>query len=774
MNLRLTNWVKVWKKCTFIVLLSFTFFTPLDSNAKIEIPKFQLSINQLNEFLLKNDTNHIFSTLKFMNDHFDQFNSKENLNLLIQVSKKENKLSLTSLKELFLLIRKYYTSEADRSKNFEFTLKAYNVLNKTDDHEGTMWILIDLGNVFYGEFDYQQAFKFYKRAEKSALLANSNYGLGVITMNLGLIKERFLSFDKALNYYNLSIYHRTASGQFNTHSLIYVKIAYCYLKLNKPKICMQYIHMAEKNYYQDCKSPVDAAEAPYSINYVYAEYFASKKQYDSAVYYIQKGINYATQNHMIYEELMGNNFKAEYYFKNNQFREAIKSLDSFLPFFKKNKILKFELHIYDVMHKCYSALNDDRKATFYAQKYLLIDDSLKRYYSNDNLEMMRSVVSVYETNYKLNNTKKNLQFEKLKTIKRENERNKYWYIAIISVFCVFLLFGLFLNTQKNKLKMVDLHNRLIEQNNKIKINSIELNKSNQLKDNLFFIISNDLSEPLNRLKCDLKILKKTLNDEKIAETIENTLDETIHLFEGLLDWSKTDQNQNIFNPTKVSLDININKVISFYLNDIQSMDITVINRSVPLSTFADQNILQTLLRNLISNSIAALNKTEHPKVIEIETFVHNQYLIELLISDSGPGFPVDILHQFNQQDYEINAKRKGLGLSICKVLTKMSGWKIEIANVSKHGGASISIFIPIYNQTESKETSKMLIVSSAIKIAFQPLNKFKVYQTSEIRSFLKTMEKYPDPLIKDWINAIENAIKDGDHNHYNQLLNKLN
>jgi tetratricopeptide (TPR) repeat protein len=182
------------------------------------------------------------------------------------------------LKELFLLIRRYYSAEGQHSENFKYTLKAYNVLIKTKDHEGTMWILIDLGNVFYEELDYQQAFKFYKRAENSARLAKSNYGLGVVTMNLGLIKERLFSFEQALGYYSASAYYRTISGQINTLSLIYVKIAYCNLKLGKPDICLNYIHRAETNYKQAKVLGNEAIEAPYSINYVYAEYFASKKK----------------------------------------------------------------------------------------------------------------------------------------------------------------------------------------------------------------------------------------------------------------------------------------------------------------------------------------------------------------------------------------------------------------------------------------------------------------------------------------------------------------
>ncbi len=773
MNLRYINWIKVWKKCTVIVILSIAFFNPFDSAAKAKNPSFQLPKKQINEFLLKNDTNQIFSTLKFMSDHFDQFNSQENLNLLIEVSKSESRFSLTTLKELYLLIRKYYSPEVDRSKNFEYTLKAYNVLAKTNDYEGTMWVLIDLGNVFYEEQDYQQAYKFFKRAEIAAGKANSFYGLGVVNMNLGLLKERIFSFESAQNYYLKSVYFRSISGQKNSLSLIYIKIAYCNLKLKKPTLCMNFIHKAEKNYYIDSKMTAEAKEAPFSIYYVYAEYFADKKQYDSSLVCIQKGIDYAVENHMIYEELMANNFKAGYLYESKRYKEAIQSLNKFLPFFKKNKILKFERHVYDIFHKCYTALNDDKNATLYAEKYLLIDDSLKRFDSDDNLEMMRSIVAVYETKFKINHTNKNLQIEKVKTSMKENERNKYWYIAIISVFCVFLLFGLFLNTQKNKIKMVDLHNRLIEQNNKMKMNSIELNRSNQLKNNLFSIISNDLSEPLNRLKSDLLNLKVSLNDQKPTEKIESTLNETIQLFEGLLDWSKTDQNQNIFNPTKVSLDININKVISFYINEIQSMDITVINKSIALSTFADQNIIQTLLRNIISNSIAALRKCDFPKVIEIETFVHNHYLIELLISDSGPGFPVEILHQFNQMEYEINAKRNGLGLSICKVLSKMSGWKIEIANNSKHNGASISIFIPIYNQVESKESKINLQVNSSIQKILFPLTQFKFYQTSEIRQFIRNLNLLEEPLLGDWITEFELAVIEGDERYYSELINKL-
>lgn len=764
---------RVCRKIILISLFLLTLLTTFNAQAKVNISAANNAITNLKTYLINKDTAHVYSSLKFMNDHFDQFNSKENLNLLIEVSKSESKFSLSTLKDLYLLIRKYYNLEVDRSKNFEYTLKAYNVLAKTNDYEGTMWVLIDLGNVFYEEQDYQQAYKFFKRAEIAAGKANSFYGLGVVNMNLGLLKERIFSFESAQNYYLKSVYFRSISGQKNTLSLIYIKIAYCNLKLKRPTLCMNFIHKAEKNYYIDSKMSADAKEAPFSIDYVYAEYFADKKQYDSSLVYIQKGIDYAVENQMVYEELMANNFKAGYLYESKRYKEAIQSLDKFLPFFKKNKILKFERHVYDIFHKCYTALNDDKNATLYAEKYLLIDDSLKRFDSDDNLEMMRSIVAVYETKFKINHTNKNLQIEKVKNSIKENERNKYWYIAIISVFCVFLLFGLFLNTQKNKIKMVDLHNRLIEQNNKMKMNSIELNRSNQLKNNLFSIISNDLSEPLNRLKSDLVSLKVSLNDPKPTEKIESTLNETIQLFEGLLDWSKTDQNQNIFNPTKVSLDININKVISFYINEIQSMDITVINKSIALSTFADQNIIQTLLRNIISNSIAALRKCDFPKVIEIETFVHNHYLIELLISDSGPGFPVEILHQFNQMEYEINAKRNGLGLSICKVLSKMSGWKIEIANNSKHNGASISIFIPIYNQVESKESNINLKVDPSIQKLLFPLTQFKVYQTSDIRQFFRNLDLLEHPMLSDWISEFEKAVNEGDEQYYTLLIKKL-
>ncbi len=764
---------RVCRKIILISLFLLTLFSSINAQAKVKVSGSNNAITNLKTYLINKDTVHVHSSLKFMNDHFDQFNSKENLNLLIKVSKSENKFSFTTLKNLYLLLRKYYSPEIDRSKNFEYTLKAYNVLAKTNDYEGTMWVLIDLGNVFYEEQDYQQAYKFFKRAEIAAGKANSFYGLGVVNMNLGLLKERIFSFESAMSYYLKSVYFRSISGQKNTLSLIYIKIAYCNLKLKKPTLCVNFLHKAERNYFIDSKMPADAKEAPFAIDYVYAEFFADKKQYDSSLVHIQKGIDYAVENQMIYEELMANNFKAGYLYESKRYKEAIQSLDKFLPFIKENKILKFERHFYDIFHKCYAALNDDKNATLYAEKYLIIDDSLKRFDSDDNLEMMRSIVSVYETKFKINHTNKNLQVEKVKNSIKENERNKYWYIAIISVFCVFLLFGLFLNTQKNKIKMVDLHNRLIEQNNKMKMNSIQLNRSNQLKNNLFSIISNDLSEPLNRLKSDLLNLKVSLNDQKPTEKIESTLNETIQLFEGLLDWSKTDQNQNIFNPTKVSLDININKVISFYINEIQSMDITVINKSIALSTFADQNIIQTLLRNIISNSIAALRKCDFPKVIEIETFVHNHYLIELLISDSGPGFPIEILHQFNQMDYEINAKRNGLGLSICKVLSKMSGWKIEIANNSKHNGASISVFIPIYNQIESKESNINLQVNSSIQKILFPLTQFKFYQTSEIRQFIRNLNLLEEPLLGDWITEFELAVIEGDERYYSELINKL-
>lgn len=726
----------------------------------------------LKHFVETDDTTGIHASIDGISAHFDAGgNTPEMLDLLLKVAQKEAHLERFTLKYLYLTIRRFYEKEDTKIKNFEYSLKIYKILSQSSDYEGLMWILMDIGNIYFSELDYDQATTFYRKAETAALKIRHNYGLSVIYLNFGLIGERQNDYAEALRNYKISSQYRLLTNNVKVVSSTYIKIAFAYLNLKQLDSTLVYIHLAEDFYYHKGSKTNVLDDLPFSINYVYSEYYAAQNQYDKALEYVQKSKRYAEKHDLIHEVIVAQAFESNYYLAQKKYEKAIAVALEMLPLAKKQGVLGHQRFVYKQLRICYSAMGEFKKADEASKKYILIDDSINKSKHSSQLGMIRSVNAVYESQAKLNETRKKLHIATVKNKMRIKERNAFILIAILSVGGIIILAGLFFNSRNNKIKLLLLHKQLLKQNNAIESNSVELKRSNQLKDNLFSIIARDLKDPLNVLLRELENVKKSVPEKHLTDPIENTLKETINLFEGLLKWSKTDEEQNIYSPQKVGLDENINKIILFYLPEIQAREIQIVNKSIALATYADQNILQTLLRNLFGNSITSVSSGGKKGTIEIETRLLSGNRIEIIFSDSGPGFPEEIIRSFNQEVYETGINNKGLGLSICKVLAKMSKWDMTISNGGVWKGARVSIVIPQYMEdmvATGREIQYRIPEKNRIRLL--PLKAFKFYQTSQIRLFLKELGDLDDPISNEWLALFEKAVHEGDQKSFERLM----
>lgn len=757
-------------KTTLLLLLCFSSYS-FGGSINLEISTSKQIVARFNATL---DTAGLSNALTVINENFIQSRDSKLLPLLLQVSEREARLDKRTLKNLYFILRKFYDIENTKTKNFEYSLKIYKILSQTNDYEGLMWILIDIGNIFYSEKDYEQAGSFYQKAEKAALKVQSNYALSIIYLNYGMIAESAKAYPRSLDNYRTSSEYRLKSGNVKVVSGTYIKMALIQLHLSRPDSCLYYIHLAEHYYYREGTATPLVKDVPFHINYVYAEYFLRKNNFDKAIAYIRKAEKYSRDNNLIGEMIAGNTYESSFLFKAGKYKDAIATVQELLPMYKRYGLLAQQKYVYRMLKNCYSALGQYKQANAASKHYVVIDDSIHKYSIRSELNMIRSIAAVYESESKLNQTRKNLQIENFNNRIRIKQRNASGMIAVFSLLGVVILVGLFINSRKNKQRLLSLHNQLMYKNNEAKVNSLALKRSNQLKDNLFSIISNDLRNPLYRLLDELLIVKEAIEEKQITAPIESTLQETISLFEGLLEWSRTGEKQNIFSPVRVNLDENINKIILFYLPEIQAREIKIINKSLAMATFADQNIVQTLLRNLLGNAIAAVSKNGINGMIEIDTSLREDGQIEILVSDSGPGFPQEILEKFRDEKFDVNAKSQGLGLSICKALSRMSGWKMELGNGGHFNGAVVRILVPHFKEPlvpETVEIHKHLPVVA--RTQFAPLKAFRFYQTSEIRLFVKGLDETADPAAQEWIRLIEKSVHDGDQKAYEELIDLI-
>lgn len=217
--------------------------------------------------------------------------------------------------------------------------------------------------------------------------------------------------------------------------------------------------------------------------------------------------------------------------------------------------------------------------------------------------------------------------------------------------------------------------------------SEELQELNATKDKFFSIIAYDLKSPFNSVIGLSDIIKNEAKHldiatiEQYAGMIHTTSTNTFRLLENLLEWARIQRSQIVIRPVSVILKNVANDVVEIMVEKANSKMIAVINY-IPdnLIIVADEDMLKTILRNLISN---ALKFTPLKGKIEISA-VKSEHEIEITVKDNGIGIQPDDLKKIFKIGSNIskrgtqNEKGTGLGLILCKEFVEKMGGKIRV------------------------------------------------------------------------------------------------
>jgi len=250
----------------------------------------------------------------------------------------------------------------------------------------------------------------------------------------------------------------------------------------------------------------------------------------------------------------------------------------------------------------------------------------------------------------------------------------------------------------------------------IKLKNEELSSLNAEKDKFFSIIAHDLKGPFNGFLGLTQVMAEELpnltSDEiqKIAVSMRNSANNLYHLLENLLEWSQIQQGAIPFNPEVIQLGLVASNSIDIIYESAERKDIEISNQIADgLFAFADRNMIQTIIRNIVFNAIKFTHKGG--KVILSARATTGNYL-EISIQDTGTGmsrymvenlFRIDVKTSRKGTDGELST---GLGLLLCKEFVEKHGGKIwvesEEANLlaGKSGGSTFYFTVPIYKSTD--------------------------------------------------------------------------
>lgn len=221
-----------------------------------------------------------------------------------------------------------------------------------------------------------------------------------------------------------------------------------------------------------------------------------------------------------------------------------------------------------------------------------------------------------------------------------------------------------------------------------------LKELNATKDKLFSIIAHDLRNPLQVLLFSAELLCKHFDDfdgEKKKDFINKIYSGTnqiSELLENLLEWSKSQRGVIESHLEKIDLSILAEENINLFKENAEKKNIRL--RSVIGSgfyAFADRNMIDIILRNLVSNAIKFTNAGGK---VTINASVRSK-IVHVSVSDTGIGIDEeDIAYLFRidkQKSTPGTAKEKGsgLGLILCKEFIEKNNGTIGVTSTPGEG-----------------------------------------------------------------------------------------
>jgi PAS domain S-box-containing protein len=229
----------------------------------------------------------------------------------------------------------------------------------------------------------------------------------------------------------------------------------------------------------------------------------------------------------------------------------------------------------------------------------------------------------------------------------------------------------------------------------IKRKNQQLQLMNDEKDKYFSIIAHDLRNPFSGFLGLTEQMAKGLHRMTLEEihTIANLMSKSatnlFRLLGNLLEWSRMQRGLIKFVPTSFLLMPHLSESIMTVVESANSKNIAI-NYDIPedLKVFSDRNILEAILRNLISN---AVKFTPHGGNVSVSARLLNHNQVEISIIDSGIGMNHKMIKNLFRLDINTNRKgtegelSTGLGLIICKDLIEMHGGKLTIDSLEGKG-----------------------------------------------------------------------------------------
>ena len=262
-------------------------------------------------------------------------------------------------------------------------------------------------------------------------------------------------------------------------------------------------------------------------------------------------------------------------------------------------------------------------------------------------------------------------------------------------------------------KMVDLrkaYNVINKQKKEIEDQRVKLDELNASKDKFFSIIAHDLKNPIGGFLNLTEIMSEDLNSfsdnekQEFIDLLHSSAKQLYSLLENLLHWSRAQTGKITVDIEQVDVFSVIQNNIGLVENSANVKHIKISNESIRnISVLADVNMLNTIIRNLLTN---AIKFSYENSTIEVLSEISNDK-VNIVIKDHGVGVSQENLNKLFLIDQNVstngtnNEHGTGLGLILCKEFAqRMNGDMCCESELNV--GSSFIVTLPLCLNGETK------------------------------------------------------------------------
>jgi signal transduction histidine kinase len=400
------------------------------------------------------------------------------------------------------------------------------------------------------------------------------------------------NYKEAMPYYEDAL---SSSKNKSDSVKVYVSMLVLYLKQNK----YEDAYLLVKNKV----SKYDINTVPYQDFYVYetlGNYNLSKNNVKEALQFFLLASKTNAE-----QRLKANAFNdvADTYRALKQYNLAFKYQDSAALINNGINAAENLLPFYETYISLYEETGDYKNALFFSK--------LKNNLSDSFFDIEKNNVTLdLEAKYQNEKTKaEKLLVEKDNSIKKRNLVFSFIALGLLALLSFIALRSASVRKKAN--------NILAIQKKEVDQLATELTIANDTKARLFSTIGHDLRSPISSLYVALKLqeLKGNTGNAFMSKHTTNLLD----TLEELLVWSKSQMEGFVMQKVNVNLYSLFEELKDFYTVSADAEHVSIKNYTPEkISLKTDENILKTILRNLISNAIA---HTSNGKRIELTAFL---------------------------------------------------------------------------------------------------------------------------------------------------------